>query len=341
MRTLVLIIPLAAALSLAGCKAQTTVAPVSYRSFRTSDKRTGTITADGRMRNAYVGGSKVCAEPPPDIAATYDLQKAVNASVSVAVLYAGFSGEGKGAGDSMWKGTSDVADVAEKTEALMVVRESLYRLCELSLNTKIDADTAVSIFRELLYTTRDLGRHDVLEQIVEAIEYSVGFEGTTPEVLAQLTQLAAHIATIETYQSVLLTASSIPDEGTRDTLLSTLSLALAQQLAVFPGPTTPAAASPNSVNALLSALSARAGFVKKKANEGWQVKKAAGALDVAGFNDNDVITHVRVGEETHNLADLDASGLDSLLVQITASNPESVEFDIKRGTQTHTISFAP
>lgn len=91
----------------------------------------------------------------------------------------------------------------------------------------------------------------------------------------------------------------------------------------------------------LSALSARAGFVKKKANEGWQVKKAAGALDVAGFNDDDVITHVRVGEETHNLADLDASGLDSLLVQITASNPESVEFDIKRGTQTHTISFAP
>ena len=347
---------LASLVVLAGCgsQPQQTVAPVSYRSFRTTGKRTGTITADGRMRNAYVGGGKVCAEPPPDIAANYDLQRAVSASVSLGIAYQAFSVEGKGEGQSAWKGVSDVADVAEKTEALLVVRESLYRLCELSLNTEIDKATAVSIFRELLYTTRDLGRHDVLEQIVEAIEYAVGFENTTVEMLAQLTQLAAHIATIETYQSALLTASTIPDAQARETLLNALSIAMVQQLNVFPRPeaaSEPAAALRCTTNApcelsseaaaqLSSATLAQVAEASFVANKGWKLGVLSLAFSQAGFSVDDVIMKIRLDAGAHDLAKVKtAAELSKLLGELLGSQPNEVVVELERAGAAQTLRF--
>ncbi|MFV8755279.1 hypothetical protein ACNOYE_32415 [Nannocystaceae bacterium ST9] len=351
-----LALPTLVSLVLAGCGAQPqqTVAPVSYRSFKTDGKRTGTITADARMRNAYVGGGKVCAEPPPDVAANYALERAVSASVSLGIAYQAFSVDGKGEGQSAWKGVSDVADVTEKTEALLVVRESLYRLCELSLNTKIDKDTAVSIFRELLYTTRDLGRHDVLEQLVEAIEYAVGFQDTTVEMLAQLTQLAAHIATIETYQSALLTAGTLADADARSALLNALAVAMIQQLRVFPRPEATSAATAGlacttdklcelssdvATELSLAALAqaAEAVFVTGK---GWQLGVLPLVFGQAGFEAGDVITTIRLDAAAHDLSKLTQQGeLSKLLWSLLASQPAEVQVELERAGTTQTLSF--
>lgn len=350
--------------TLAGCRSpQQTVAPVSYRSFKTDgkwtdgkwiSKRTGTITADARMRNAYVGGGRVCAEPPPDVAANYALERAVSASVSLGIAYEAFKGEGKGEGDSAWKGVSDVADVTEKTEALLVVRESLYRLCELSLNTGIDQATAVSIFRELLYTTRDLGRHDVLEQIVEAIEYAVGFEGVSVEMLTELTQLAAHIATIETYQSSLLTASNLPDAQARETLLNALAIAMVEQLRVFPRPEakrataaaldcssdSPCELSSEAAAELSLATFAQAADATIVDQKGWKLGAVPVILDQAGFATGDVITKIRVDSGAHDLAKLTKPGdLAKLLGTLLGSQPAKVEVELERAGTAQTLRF--
>lgn len=344
MRPLALILPLATFVLIAGCQPQQTVAPVHYRSFRTGGKRTGTITADGRMRNAYVGSGKVCAEPPPDIAANYGLERAISASVSLSIAYSGVTGEGSGSGQSAWKGVSEVADVAEKTEALLVVREALYRLCELTLNNKVETQQVVQTFREILFTTRDLGRNDVLKQIIDAIEYSVSFEGTTVEMIAELTQLAAHIATIETYQNALLTVSALPPNEARGTLLDALSSALATQISVFPPPAAAVNRQPLAtveVGVFLTTLSLGSAVLSKVANKGWKLAKVPPTLDKAGFNPDDIIASIRANDATHDLTKMEAIGLEQLASELSAADVTTLEVVIDRKGTTHTVEIGP
>lgn len=347
---------LASLLVLVSCaNSQATIPPIRYKSFRTNGKRIGTITADGRYRNAFVGKDKVCAEPPPDIAASYDLKQAVSASLQAAVAYEALSISASGEGESSQSGVSEIAEVAEKTEALLVVRESLYRLCELTLNTKIDTAKTVSIFREILYTTRDLGRHDVLEQLVEAIEAAVGFDGTTAEMLAELVGLAAHIATIETYQSALMTASTIPDDAARALLLGQLSAAFVRQLQVFPAESAALGSSDlvqcesgehcvlrsaEATDLLRATLTSISGSDVMYADSGWKFNVLPPILGSVGLRAGDIVVGVH---HDGTYADFKAVKTTQTLMQalnpIIESKPTAVKIAIIRAAASDTIDL--
>jgi hypothetical protein len=91
------------------------------------------VTYTGSLRGAYFlnkpAKSKYCAEPPPDVALNTLRTIAAKGKAEVT---------GKGSGEASFDSTvtSDAIELAGRTQMILLTRELLYRLCELSINHK-------------------------------------------------------------------------------------------------------------------------------------------------------------------------------------------------------------
>jgi hypothetical protein len=77
---------------------------------------------------------KMCAEPPPDVALTRTVD------LMTKVAYKGASGELQG------KLAEQLAQLAGRSENVLILRESLFRLCELSINSGLSPQEIQNLY---------------------------------------------------------------------------------------------------------------------------------------------------------------------------------------------------
>lgn len=87
---------------------------------------------------------KMCAEPPPDVA----LSRTVDLMAKVA--YKGASGELQG------KLAEQLAQLAGRSENVLILRESLFRLCELSINSGLGPDDLKALYKAVIEAVTEL-----------------------------------------------------------------------------------------------------------------------------------------------------------------------------------------
>ncbi|WP_342065792.1 hypothetical protein [Achromobacter kerstersii] len=140
MRTLC--ICLVVMIGLNGCKA---ITPPIKREALTENKNHW-FAYDSNYRGAILLDSstgKFCAEPSPDTATTGTFNLTINAErASVIDASAGLSG------------ASTLTRLSERSQAVLVLRESMYRLCEQSLNGNISDAQYLSAFTAILNTIK-------------------------------------------------------------------------------------------------------------------------------------------------------------------------------------------
>ncbi|WP_455288212.1 hypothetical protein [Vibrio parahaemolyticus] len=95
--------------------------------------RRGTIISNGNTN------WKSCAEPTPD--AAMNLVSKLNGSVDIA-------GKGKVSGSGELN--QSIVKLAEKTQMVMFLRESMYRLCELSLNSNLTPEQINTLYKSVI-----------------------------------------------------------------------------------------------------------------------------------------------------------------------------------------------
>lgn len=131
------------------------------------------VAYDSRGRGAYVqdrdGILKVCAEPAPDVAANLAGESSSSFDTSASALISALTLKAAASGQATEKMTSVVADVAPRTEVLLVLREALYRICEMNLNANLDKDGTVRAFDYVLRTARQLGQRDNVAKLIGVI----------------------------------------------------------------------------------------------------------------------------------------------------------------------------
>ena len=101
------------------------------------------IDYDVTRRGTILSGAgvswKACAEPAPDAAIGV-----------VAKLEGNLEVAGQGAVGGKGELNQSIVKLAEKTQMVLFLRESLFRLCELSVNTDISADQAKELYESVL-----------------------------------------------------------------------------------------------------------------------------------------------------------------------------------------------
>ncbi|MCY1065588.1 hypothetical protein OV090_12480 [Nannocystis sp. RBIL2] len=134
------------------------------------------VTYDARQRGAYIvqpgegaKALKICAEPPPDVAANESAESSIKANLELMVQYSALQVGGKGGGESLTKGTSEIADAATRTELVLGMRDMLYRVCEMNANQVLTNEQAAKIFADAMRTTRMLGQRDNVGKLVEVL----------------------------------------------------------------------------------------------------------------------------------------------------------------------------
>ncbi|HAS8529056.1 TPA: hypothetical protein I7769_21535, partial [Vibrio vulnificus] len=95
--------------------------------------RRGTIVSNGNTN------WKSCAEPTPD--AAMNLVSKLNGSADIA-------GKGKVSGSGELN--QSIVKLAEKTQMVMFLRESMYRLCELSLNSNLTPEQINTLYKSVI-----------------------------------------------------------------------------------------------------------------------------------------------------------------------------------------------
>jgi hypothetical protein len=137
-------------------------------------KRSPAVVAyDSRGRGAYLdvkgGELRVCAEPFPDVTANLEAMSrgAFGASLRAAIPGAPEAGVSN---ESSTHASSKLADVATRTEILLVLREAMYRLCEMRMNGDLDGTQAVAVFDYILRTVRVLGERDNVSKLISALQ---------------------------------------------------------------------------------------------------------------------------------------------------------------------------
>lgn len=95
---------------------------------------------------------KVCAEPPPDVALSL-------VSKLETTLKKDEVGEASGKAEF----NATVIKLAERTQMTMLLRESLYRLCEQSLRHNFTSTEILKAYEETVKAAADLAKADVAQ----------------------------------------------------------------------------------------------------------------------------------------------------------------------------------
>jgi hypothetical protein len=94
------------------------------------------------------GKYKTCAEPSPDVA--YKLTEKLEAMATYASV------DAKGKADF----NRDVVNLAERTQMIMFLREALFRLCELTMNSDLEPTAQMSLYQEVLEAALNLAKSE-------------------------------------------------------------------------------------------------------------------------------------------------------------------------------------
>lgn len=133
---------------------RTTSVPQLSSATNTSKAQNTAIHLDAQQRLVIFGpGGKFCAEASPDAMASYAAALALGASVA-----------GKGAGSGASGQQSNIASIGLRTQAITLMRDALYRLCEATANNTLSP----------LSATQLLARSQDLTAVVVAVEQLTG-----------------------------------------------------------------------------------------------------------------------------------------------------------------------
>jgi hypothetical protein len=119
------------------------------------DGKTYWFDYDASRRGAFLipGNDKedvvICAEPSPDVAMEF-------ANKFLAKLsYQGVTAETQ---DEI---NTKVLQLAQRTQTIMYLRESLYRLCELSVNNRLSVDQIMELYEKVIAAAEELAKAEV------------------------------------------------------------------------------------------------------------------------------------------------------------------------------------
>lgn len=128
------------------------------------------VTYDSRGRGAYLKVDKLmklCAEPPPDVAANLQAESSFAAKLNAVAEYAAFKGSLDGSIDRSQSASSTIADAATRTELVLFMRDALYRICEMTFNDTLSKSQARRAFFDVISAGRVLGQRDNVGKLVE------------------------------------------------------------------------------------------------------------------------------------------------------------------------------
>ena len=135
-----------------------------------------------------------------------------------------------------------IANVATRTELVLLMRDALYRICEMNANGVLSDEKAEEVFRNVLSTARTLGQRDNVGKLIDVLAIVAAAEADRPKLveslvstirlialgdqLIQTDQGASGIATALTLQMMLSEIGSISDAEIK----KILTTALVQQI---------------------------------------------------------------------------------------------------------------
>lgn len=235
---------LAAAIALGGCASSNRQVLESARAHRLQPRagakaKAHAITYDSRGRGAYITESeetrtegdvtittrllKVCAEPPPDVSANTTAESKLSIDLEAAAKFKAFEAALDGNADSSQSASSTIADAATRTELVLMMRDALYRVCELNSNGVLDAEQARKSFESLLATARHLGQRDNVGKLVDVVAI-LAQKGATGDNQLAINELLSTIRYLATSDHLL--AAGLND----DAAMAALTTAFLQEI---------------------------------------------------------------------------------------------------------------
>lgn len=162
------------------------VHPAKVHKLR-SEKGAFVTTYDSRGRGAYIvvnttGGLKnssteksilLCAEPPPDASGNVDYADALKTSVEASAAYELIKAAVDVGVEREVSASSEIVDVAARSELVMLMRDALYRLCEFHLNGTMTPEQISENYTELLRMAKQMGQRDNVSSLVHALEVAI------------------------------------------------------------------------------------------------------------------------------------------------------------------------
>jgi hypothetical protein len=121
------------------------------------------VTRRGTIVSGENSAWKSCAEPAPD--AAIGLVAKLEGSLSVA---------DKGEANVKGELTQSIVKMAEKTQMVMFLREAMYRLCELSINTGLDAEKTKELYAAVIGASLALVEKERVIAVKETVEAEKG-----------------------------------------------------------------------------------------------------------------------------------------------------------------------
>lgn len=163
MRTRPLLCFIAAALSipfLSGCASLTAPA----RTHALEPGKPYAIDYDATRRGAYIlpadASMKICAEPAPDVA----MESITKIIAELKLAQADVDAK------TQVELSQKIVELAGRTQLVLVLRESLYRLCEQGVNGQLSQEQIATLYRQALDTVLKLAETDLAKEQKEIIE---------------------------------------------------------------------------------------------------------------------------------------------------------------------------
>lgn len=191
MKTIRFVFLMALALSLVGCAVLTSPAKQDRLNLEVGDNaywfaydasRRGTILIVDDPNAKEYRRIRMCAEPAPDIAFN------VISKMENSLNYKGLEDTAKA------ELTANVVKLAERTQMVMFLRESMFRLCEISINTGISQKEVETLYRDILNIALHLGSEKAFDLDADKmrLEFQIKLANIQNEIeLAKAKQLEA------------------------------------------------------------------------------------------------------------------------------------------------------
>ncbi len=147
----------ATSIAIHGCASFTSPARMQEMSSGASYWMDYDVTRRGTIVSAASSDWRSCAEPAPDAAIGL-----------VAKLEGGLSLPAKADANAKGELTQSIVSLAEKTQMVLFLRESFFRLCELTLNTQLSADKTENLYRSVIDAALELVKKERAEIDLQA-----------------------------------------------------------------------------------------------------------------------------------------------------------------------------
>lgn len=189
------------------------------------------VTYDARGRGAYLvhvetdadgkkmSGLAFCAEPPPDAAADLQANRQASGNIDALVALKAVEVSAKGGGTTNETASSEITDVATRTELVLLMRDAMYRICEMNANGVLSDDKAEKVFGDVMSTARTLGQRDNVGKLIDVLAIIVKSSGD-PATTAGLVE-----SLVSTIRIVILGEQLMQKDGGAEDLVAILIFA--------------------------------------------------------------------------------------------------------------------